>query len=66
MAVGKSGKVVIELDPDFKRELRAAIERDGLTMKAWFIRAAEQYLATRGQTELMFSPPSTISPPEPQ
>ena len=62
MAVGKSGKVVVELEPQFKRELRAALELDGLTLKAWFIQAAERYLASRGQTELMFS---DNSPPIP-
>jgi len=55
MAVGKSGRVVIELEPEFKRELHAALQRDGTCMKDWFIEAAERYLANRGQTELMFS-----------
>jgi hypothetical protein len=56
MAVGKSGKVVLEIDPDFKRELRSALDRDGLTMKEWFLHSAKRYLATRTQTVLVFSP----------
>lgn len=57
MAVGKSGRIVIEIDPQLKRTLRAALERDGLTMKEWFTRRAEHYLDTRRQTELLFSNP---------
>ncbi len=55
MAVGQSGRVVIEIDPAFKREFRAALVRDGLSMKAWFLQEARKYLARGGQVELMFN-----------
>jgi len=55
MAIGKSGKVVIEIDPDKKRELHSALALDGLTMKDWFLAQADRYLAQWGQTELKFS-----------
>jgi hypothetical protein len=55
MAVGKSGRVVIEIDPAFKREFRAALERDGMSMKAWFLQEARRYLARGRQVELMFN-----------
>ena len=55
MAIGKSGKVVVELDPDFKRRLHSALAADGLTMKEWLLLAAESYLDSRHQPELPFS-----------
>jgi hypothetical protein len=54
MAVGKSGRVVIDIDPAFKRELRSALERDGMSMKDWFLQQARRYLERGGQTELAF------------
>jgi hypothetical protein len=55
MAVGRSGRVVIEIEPTFKRELRAALERDGVSMKDWFLEQARRYLERGGQTELGFA-----------
>ena len=59
MAIGKSGKVLIEIEPDLKQELYVALRRDGLTMKDWFLRNAREYLATQRQPELVFSVAST-------
>lgn len=56
MAVGRSGKTVIEMDPALKRELYAALARDGLTMKEWFRQAAERYLRERRQPALPLAP----------
>ena len=55
MAIGKSGKVLIEIEPDLKHQLYVALRRDGLTMKDWFLRNATEYLASRRQPELLFS-----------
>lgn len=43
MAVGDSGTVLVVVDPEFKRELRAALKdrKHPMTMKAWFIQQAE-------------------------
>lgn len=49
MAKGNSGRVVIEIDPDFKRSLYSVLAADGLTLKHWFIQAAEKHLAERGR-----------------
>ena len=52
MAKGQSGRVVIELDPQLKRDLYSALASDGSTLKAWFIRVAETYLTERQQPRL--------------
>lgn len=52
MARGPSGRVVIEMDPDLKRELHAALVADGNTLKDWFIAQAERFLAERNQPGL--------------
>lgn len=49
MPRGPSGRVVIDLDPEFKRELHSALVADGVTLKDWFTRQAEHYLAERSQ-----------------
>lgn len=52
MAKGESGRIVIEIDPDFKRELYATLERDGLTLKGWFVQRANRYVADHIQPSL--------------
>lgn len=42
MAVGKSGRVVVDLDPDLKRRLHASLSASGMSMKEWFVLAAER------------------------
>lgn len=44
MSRGKSGRIVLEVDPEFKEELYAALQEDGLTLKEWFLKRARQYL----------------------
>jgi len=41
MARGKSGRVVLEIDPEFKKELYLQLERKQKTMKEWFVGEAE-------------------------
>ncbi len=45
MSIGPSGRIVLEVDPDLKRHLYASLAIDGLTLKDWFLREAQQYLA---------------------
>lgn len=45
MSIGSSGRIVIEVDPDVKRELYAALVRDGSTLKEWFLKKAQIYLS---------------------
>jgi len=44
MAIGKSGRIVIEISPDAKRRLYSQLASDGLSLKDWFSQAAESYL----------------------
>ena len=55
MPVGSSGRVVIEMDPDLKRELHAALGRNKLTLKDWFIRNAQRYVTDAVQPSLFVS-----------
>lgn len=56
MAVGKSGKIVIELDPEFKRRLYSALAAEGLTMRVWVLKNAEKFIAAQSQLELSLRP----------
>ena len=56
MAKGDSGRVVIEVDPALKRELYAILERDGSTLKEWFVKRANNYVANSIQPGLAFTP----------
>lgn len=60
MAVGTSGRIVIEIDPDLKRQLYAALEQDGQTLKDWFVKNANSYLEQNIQPSL-FGPGSTVA-----
>jgi hypothetical protein len=55
MAVGTSGRIVLEIDPDTKQEIYAALEREGRTLKDWFLEAARNDLLQRKQLRLAFA-----------
>lgn len=44
MAKGRSGRVVIEIDPELKRSLYGALAVDDSTLKDWFVDRATEYL----------------------
>lgn len=52
MAIGPSGRIVIEVDPDLKRELYSCLSADQMSLREWFLESARQYLATRSQLTL--------------
>ena len=52
MPVSDSGRVLIEIDPDLKRDLYSALDREGLTLKQWFTRRVSQYVADSVQPGL--------------
>lgn len=52
MGVGGSGRIVIEIEPDTKRNLYAALHRDGQTLKDWFLDRAEEYIRSSGQLSM--------------
>jgi hypothetical protein len=48
MAVGKSRRIVIDVDDvALKRRLYAALAQDGLSLKNWFVAAASAFLRSR-------------------
>jgi len=55
MSIGSSGRIVIEVEPEAKRRLYAALAREGLTLKDWFLKNAENYLSGCNQLPLSFS-----------
>ena len=52
MAVGNSGRIVIEVDPAFKQTLYAQLGQEGLTLKDWFVLQASQYVERNGHLPL--------------
>ena len=44
MAIGSSNRIVIEVDPEKKQEIYAALKARGLTMREWFIEATQREL----------------------
>ena len=52
MARGTSGRIVLEIEPDIKEDLYRALEKDGLTLKKWFLKNTASFLAMQGQMHL--------------
>ena len=44
MAKGKSGRIVIEIDPAQKNELYKVLSSEGLTLKEWFLTQLNSYI----------------------
>ncbi len=58
MARGKSGKVVIEIDPDVKHQLYSVLATKNQTLKDWFLEATSVYLTSLEETHV----PETDNP----
>ncbi|HCK25588.1 MAG: hypothetical protein CL542_02015 [Alcanivorax sp.] len=52
MAKGKSGRLVIEIDPELKQELYRVLEKEGLSLKAFFLGNVKRLLTEKGQPGL--------------
>lgn len=52
MARGDSGRIVIEVDPDLKRQLYAALALSGSTLKDWFMKEAQEFCSESVQPSL--------------
>jgi hypothetical protein len=52
MAIGDSGRIVLEIEPQLKRELYSSLALESKTLKEWFVTLAEQYVRAHGQSEL--------------
>jgi antitoxin component of RelBE/YafQ-DinJ toxin-antitoxin module len=59
MSIGSSGRIVIEVEPEVKRHLYSVLARDGMTLKDWFLREAQAYLASANQLPLELSRENT-------
>ncbi|MCW8916704.1 MAG: hypothetical protein OQK24_12750 [Magnetovibrio sp.] len=42
MAIGKSGRIVIEIDPEIKARIHNELKIRGLTLREWFLAQAER------------------------
>ena len=60
MAIGQSVRLVIEIDPELKKDLYAALERDGMTLRQWFLLRASNYVSNASQLPLQFSDASDV------
>ncbi len=47
MARGASGRIVIEVSPELKKELYITLAVKNQTLKDWFVETATQYLGGR-------------------
>lgn len=52
MSIGNSGRIVIEIDPSFKKELYSALYLDGTNLKEWFVSQAVAFLENQKQPAL--------------
>jgi heat shock protein HspQ len=53
MAQGKSGRIIIDVDPEFKEELYVAVRAQGFSsMKEWFVQQAERVCEESKQPSL--------------
>lgn len=53
MAQGNSGRIVVDVDPEFKRELYSALASRGSTLKEWFTTMAESLVEENRQPKLL-------------
>lgn len=52
MAKGSSGRIVIEVDVELKNRLYSAISAQGMTLKDWFIKSAEEHMLKSGLNQV--------------
>ena len=61
MSIGNSGRIVIELEPGLKRQIYSTLAKDGMTLKEWFVREAQNYISTNSQVSLDLEPSTNES-----
>ncbi len=59
MSIGTSGRIVIEVEPELKRQLYSLLAREGLTLKDWFLHEAQTYLANAYRQKLELTEQTT-------
>jgi hypothetical protein len=55
MAIGESGRIVLEVEAELKRELYSVLALEHKSLKEWFILRAQEYIRLQRQPNL-FSP----------
>lgn len=59
MSRGKSGRIVLEVEPALKDELYTMLAKRNLTLKQWFIQQSQVYVQNADQGELFVVEPSS-------
>ena len=54
MPVGKSGRIVIEIDPALKQELYQSLGEEDSSLKEWFLSNVQGYLSGKTQMPIDF------------
>ena len=52
MAIGESGRIVLEIDTELKRKLYSMLALENKTLKDWFIALAIQHINAKQQPSL--------------
>jgi len=52
MSVGKSGRIVLEIEPELKQRLYSALALERKTLKEWFILTANEHIRERLQPSI--------------
>jgi hypothetical protein len=55
MSVGKSGRIVLEVEPELKQRLYSALALEQKTLKEWFILTANEHIRSRQQPSIFES-----------
>jgi len=48
MAIGSSGRIVIEVEVELKQALHQALKQNGSNLKEWFVDKAKEFLLEQG------------------
>jgi DNA (cytosine-5)-methyltransferase 1 len=54
MAIGESGRIVIDVEPEMKRQLYSTLALSGRTLKDWFLNSASQFCDEQKQGPTLF------------
>lgn len=55
MAIGESGRIVLEVEPELKRKLYSVLALENRSLKDWFIALATQHIEAQQQPSLFGS-----------
>ncbi len=52
MSVGKSGRIVLEVEPELKQRLYSTLALERKTLKEWFILTAAEHIRSQQQPSI--------------